>query len=94
MPQLAEYRGGFWLFLSEVALAVLGAAYWFILSRLVGATELGTAAAVVSVGTVVAALTSLGVETGLFRHAGEMFKRGDKTSASTYLWSSVVIRIP
>ncbi|MEM1664211.1 MAG: hypothetical protein QXD96_08825 [Pyrobaculum sp.] len=94
MPQLAEYRGGFWLFLSEVALAVLGAAYWFILSRLVGATELGIAAAIVSVGSLVAALTSLGVETGLFRHAGEMFKRGDKTSASTYLWSSVVIRIP
>ncbi|MEM1903140.1 MAG: oligosaccharide flippase family protein, partial [Pyrobaculum sp.] len=94
MPQVAEYRGGFWLFLSEVALAVLGAAYWFILSRLVGATELGTAAAVISVGSLVTILTSLGVETGLLRHAGEMLKRGDKTSASTYLWSSVVIRIP
>lgn len=80
--------------MSNIAISLFGLMYWLIMSRLVGATALGIAAMVWSMAMIAAGMASLGVNTGLFRHAGEALGRGDISLASSYLWSAVSYLIP
>ncbi|RLG88893.1 MAG: hypothetical protein DRO18_00465, partial [Thermoprotei archaeon] len=81
------FRGGVWLYLSNIVINVFGFVYWFVISAVAGPGVLGVTSAIVGLASLVAGFASLGVNVGVQRFLGYYLGRSDREGLRRCFWS-------
>jgi O-antigen/teichoic acid export membrane protein len=82
-------RGGLFILIGAIISAVLGFAYWLLMSSYGGSEVVGIATTVFNLSVLVSGAANLGVPVGVQRFLGREFSRGNNTRLNTYFWSSL-----
>ncbi len=86
-------RGGFWFYLSNVVVSVMGFIYWMIISVIAGPSVLGYTSAIVSLSFLLNGIASLGVNYGLQRFLGLSYGSKNIVALKKYFWSTFYVSI-
>lgn len=82
-------RGGFWLFLGQFIISVLGFVFWLVVSRLGGADVVGIVSGIYSLASLVSSLGALGLNFSVQRFVGRC--RGVGADWGVYVWSGLAM---
>ncbi len=86
-------RGGFWFYLSNVVVSVMGFIYWMAISIIAGPSILGYTSAIVSLSFLINGVASFGVNYGLQRFLGLSYGSGDVVALKKYFWSTFYVSL-
>ncbi len=78
--------GGTWLFLGNLTLSLTGFIFWIVIAKLVGASSIGVASAIVSSSAIAVTLVSAGLNIAVIR---EVAAKGVRALTVSLLWSLI-----
>ena len=84
-------RGGFWFYLSNVVVSVMGFIYWMAISIIAGPSVLGYTSAIVSLSFLLNGIAGLGVNYGLQRFLGLSYGSKNIVALKKYFWSTFYV---
>jgi O-antigen/teichoic acid export membrane protein len=87
------YRNSIYLMISTAIMAVLGFAFWIVVSRLYSAEDVGLATTIISVSTLIASFSILGLNAGLIRFLGKSDRKNDKINSSFSISALIAVVI-
>jgi O-antigen/teichoic acid export membrane protein len=84
-------KGVVYLYIEAITMMFSGYLYWFILSTITLPSTIGTASTVISLVTIFAVISSVGVSNGIQRFIGKCIIDNDNKNAQKYFNSSLII---